>query len=84
MTKIEFTIVFSIDMIDSDVQKIKNMHHEGVRLSQIVRFIKDEYNLGLMEANSIRKVILQGTNEFDCELSKTSNTLKWHDKKIGE
>lgn len=70
MAKIEFTIAYTVEVDDELIETVKTMHRIGVRISTIVAHIKSVTNLGLLEANSIRKVILEGTNEFDCDLRK--------------
>jgi hypothetical protein len=69
MPALEFVVSFKITIMQEDIDKVKSLVDAGFP-STACRVLMDKYNVHLVHANCIRKVIMQGTYDFVLDLDK--------------
>jgi hypothetical protein len=65
MAQLAYTVNYTIFVDDTLVNEVQQMAKADFRASEICRKIMDKTGYSLHTANCIRKVLTQGTSEFD-------------------
>lgn len=68
MAKIEFTVIYEINLTDEDLAAVIKLIDE-YKMGTACKLLMDNYQITLSQANCVRKTIMQGTQDFNINLN---------------